>query len=222
MGKGNFEHTIIELMPEDLEYPKNLLNIKNRPKKLYAIGNIDLLNQKMVAVVGSRHATEYGQKCAIEIAKFLSDNEIVVVSGLAYGIDKYSHEGALLGKSHKTVAVVANSLEIDDLYPKENKDLYLKILDMGGCIVSEYPIGTKAQKEFFPARNRIISGLSEKLIVVEASLKSGTFITVDYALEQGKDVYAVPGGIYSYQSMGCNKLISEGANVILGVDDVLF
>jgi DNA processing protein len=143
-----------------------------------------------------------------------------VVSGLAKGIDSFSHMGALNGKSHKTIAVLGNGLLIEDLYPKENRKLFEKILQNNGCIVSEYSVGVKAEKNNFPARNRIISGISDKLVVVEASLNSGSFITVDFSLDQGKDVFVVPGNIYSMQSMGCNKLIQEGANICLKFSDL--
>ena len=202
-------------------YPEKLKNIKDRPAVIYIKGNTKLLSEEMIAMVGSRNASEYGKKVAISIARELSNNNIGIVSGLANGIDKYSHIGALLGKCKKTVAVLGNGIRDNKIYPKENIKLYEEILKNDGCVISEYSIDSNAERWHFPARNRIISGISDKIIVVEAGLNSGSFITVDFALEQGKDVYAVPGGIYSKQSAGCNKLIKEGAEPILSVKDVL-
>lgn len=139
-----------------------------------------------------------------------------------FGIDSCAHIGALKGNYKKTIAVLGNGLRIEDLYPKENYKLFEQILENNGCIISEYGIGKKAEKWHFPARNRIISALSQKVLVVEAALNSGSFITVDFALEQGKEVYAVPGGIYSEKSVGCNELIKEGAGVLLNISDIIF
>jgi len=202
-------------------YPEQLYTIYNPPKILYALGNVELLKTHMIAMVGTRIPTRYGSNCAITIAKELSNNGYTIVSGLAVGIDQFSHEGALLGKSKATIAVLGNSVDINDLYPKENEYLYKKILYENGLIISEYPLGIKAEKWHFPERNRIISGLAEKLIVVEASKHSGTSITVECALDQGKDVYAVPGNIDSVKSEGCNQLISQGAYIFTSISDVI-
>jgi len=210
---------IITLNYGDSNYPKQLYTLYDAPKRLYAIGNIDLLNKKIIAMVGTRNPTLYGIKSAMSIARDLSNKGFVVVSGLAKGIDCFSHEGALQGKS-STIAVLGNSLLLEDLYPKENKYLYKKILSENGLIISEYPLGTKAEKWHFPERNRIVAGLSQKVIVVEATLNSGTFSTVDYALDQGKDIYAVPGNIDSLKSEGCNSLIEQGANIFISVDKI--
>ncbi len=212
---------IITIKHGDTNYPKNLYNIFNPPKILYAIGNIKLLNSYSIAMVGTRSPTKYGIKTATTIAKQLSDNNITVISGLAVGIDQFSHEGALMGKSKKTIAVLGNSLELENLYPKENEYLYKKILYENGCIISEYPPNTKAEKWHFPERNRIISGLSNKILVVEAAKKSGTSITVEYALENGKDIFAVPGNIDCYKSEGCNQLIKDGAFIYTNINDLL-
>lgn len=139
-----------------------------------------------------------------------------------FGIDSCAHIGALKGKAKKTIAVLGNGLKIENLYPKENLKLFEQILENNGCIVSEYNLEEKAERWHFPARNRIISGLSKKVLVVEAALNSGSFITVDFALEQGKDVYAIPGGIYSEKSVGCNNLIKEGAGIVQNVSDLVF
>lgn len=202
-------------------YPINLKNIVNKPALLYIQGNINLIQNNCIAVIGSRNPSDYGKRVAKSISKDLSDLGITVVSGLAKGIDSCSHIGALEGESKKTIAVLGNGLKLENLYPKENLKLYEKILENDGAIVSEYCLNEKAEKYHFPERNRIISGISEKVLVVEAALNSGTFITVDFALEQGKDVYAIPGGIYAKQSLGCNKLIKEGAGVVLNTKDLL-
>ena len=144
-----------------------------------------------------------------------------IVSGLAVGIDKYAHLGALESKIGKTIAVLGTGVNKETLYPLENKRIYERILENEGTIISEYPIYTKPIPYHFPARNRIISGLSEKIIVVEATNKSGSLITVDFALEQGKEVWAVPGNINSINSEGTNKLIRDGANVFLNSKDLI-
>lgn len=145
-----------------------------------------------VAIVGARNCTDYGKKVAYNTALTLSNSNINVVSGLATGIDSFAHLGALKGKYGKTIAVLGNGLDFSDIYPKENLKLYEKILENNGTAISEYIAGTKATKYNFPQRNRIVSGISDKILVVEATEKSGTSITVSCALEQGKDVFAVP------------------------------
>ena len=205
----------------DNRYPQKLKVIKDYPLVLFYIGNLELSQQDIVGVVGTRLPTQYGKKTSMDIAFYLSNNHIIVISGMAYGIDTCAHIGAIKGKCQKTIAVLGNGLLDTDIYPKSNLQLLKSIVQNGGLVISEYPIYTKASKEFFPARNRIIAALSDKLIVVEAGMKSGSFITVDYALDYGKDVYAVPGGIYSEKSIGCNQLIKEGANMFCDFKDIL-
>ena len=187
-------------------YPKKLLKIPQPPVVLYVKG--ELKEEPAVAVVGSRRCSSYGRSVAFRLGKFLSENGITVISGLALGIDSAAHRGALSGGG-KTVAVLGSS--VDMVYPFENKPLAERIVDRDGAVISEFPLETKARKEFFPRRNRIVSGLSDCVVVVEAAEKSGTFITVNYALEQGKEVLAVPGSIDSPFSRGTNSLIKEGA-----------
>lgn len=151
----------------------------------------------------------------------MSDVNINIVSGLALGIDTFAHLGCLKGKFGKTIAVLGNGLAINDIYPIENIKLFEKIIEAGGTILSEYIVGTKATKYNFPQRNRIISGIANKILVVEASQKSGSIITADFALEQGKEVFAVPGSIYKQTSKGTNTLILEGANVFISTKDLL-
>lgn len=173
----------------DKEYPSDLRQIYSPPINIYTIGNKNVLNCINVAMVGCREYSNYGKQMAENIAYNLSKNKINIVSGLAKGIDSFSHFGAIYAKGI-TTAVLANGL--DTIYPKENIYLAKKILDSNGLIISEYPLGTKPDKLNFPARNRIISGISKGIIVVEAKKKSGTLITVDFALDQGREVFVVP------------------------------
>ena len=177
---------------EDI-YPEKLRNIDDFPVYIFVKGDEKILNNYSIGIVGSRKASIEGMQVARKFAKEIAEKDLNVVSGLAVGIDSAAHIGTLdsLG-SKKTIAVLGNGLLESDLYPRFNLNLFRKIIDCGGAIVSEYIIGTEANKYHFPARNRIISGLSDKLIVVEANKKSGSLITVDFALEQGKDIFALP------------------------------
>lgn len=208
MEKNNID--IISII--DKTYPQNLRNIYDPPISLYVKGNKNILNNKAIAIIGCRQASEYGRKAAKYFGYNLSKSGANIISGLAKGIDSYSHFGniyALLEKMNlqknnnslntdienlnnygKPIAVVGSGLDI--VYPKENENLEEKIVELGGAIISEYPLGTKVQKMHFPARNRIISGMSNGVLVIEAKEKSGTLITVDFALEQGRDVFVVP------------------------------
>lgn len=201
----------------DDKYPENLKNIYDPPITLFYKGNIDLLITKCISVVGSRNATKYGLDTSYQIGKDCAISNFTVVSGMARGIDTMAHKGAL-NKSGNTIAVVGCGL--DRVYPVENDYLFKEIASKG-LIVSEYVVGTKIQPGNFPARNRIISGISDDLIVVEATEKSGALITVDYALEQGKNVYVVPGNINSYKSKGTNELIKNGAFVYTSIKDIV-
>lgn len=187
----------------DKEYPQSLKEIYDYPVSLYIKGNKSILNNSNIAIIGCRNATEYGIKSAKYFSYNLTKEGFNIVSGMARGIDSYAHLGSICGKIDKkveseekskdignTIAVVGNGLDI--IYPKENIELAKYILNTGGAIISEYSLGTKPNKMNFPARNRIISGISSKIIVIEAKRKSGTLITVDFALEQGKEIFAVP------------------------------
>lgn len=202
----------------DEKYPKLLKKIENSPTSLYVIGNKDILNYFSIAIIGCRESTLYGEKVAQEFAFNLSNQNIVIVSGLAKGIDSFAHKGCLRAKN-KTIAVLGNGLDI--IYPKCNLDLAKEILRNNGTLISEYPLGTKVERKNFLERNRIISGLSNGILVVEAKEKSGTLSTVDFALEQGKDVFVVPGNIDSDNSVGTNQLIMQGANVVCKYKDIL-
>ena len=201
------------------EYPEQLKYIYDPPQKLYVLGNKEILTQKGVAIVGSRKATEYGKKVALQISKELSEKGINIISGLALGIDTYAHLGTLQenGKG-KTIAVLGSGL--DEIYPKQNIELAKQILKRGGCIITEYPTGTKPEKLNFPQRNRIISGLASGVVVVEATEKSGALITAEFALEQGREVFAVPGNIYSETAIGTNNLIKQGAKLVTSYEDI--
>lgn len=202
----------------DNDYPKLLKEIYNPPVKIFLLGNKDILNKISVSIVGSRECSTYGKRMSQKIAYELSKKNINIVSGLARGIDTNAHIGCLKANG-KTIAVLGSGF--DNLYPPENKKLANKIIELGGAIITEFPIGTKPLARNFPKRNRIISGLSKVIIVVEAMKKSGTFITVDYALEQERDVYAVPGNLNQMTSHGTNELIKQGAKPLTNIQDVL-
>ena len=196
---------------KDERYPGVLNNIENKPAFLYIRGSLENLYSDNVAIVGSRNASEYGKNVARKISKELADKNINIVSGLALGIDKYAHLGALDSRLGKTIAVLGTGVSDYEVYPFQNKKIFERILENDGTIISELRLGTKPEKYNFPLRNRIISGISKKVIVVEATQNSGSLITANYALDQGKDIYAVPGNITSKNSVGTNKLIEEGA-----------
>lgn len=174
---------------EDKNYPQILKEIYDPPVSLYIKGNKNILNYNSIAIIGCRQVSEYGKSASKYFSYNLAKKGFNIVSGLAKGVDSYSHIGSICACG-KTIAVVGNGLDV--IYPQENKVIAQKILETGGTIISEYPLGTRPSKTNFPARNRIISGLSKAVIVVEAKEKSGTLITVDFALEQGRDVYVVP------------------------------
>ena len=203
---------------QDEEYPEILRNIYDPPLLFYIRGNKEILNHDSIAIIGCRECSKYGKNIAQELAYNISKNRINIVSGLAKGIDAEAHRGCILSEG-KTIAVLGNGL--DTIYPQENIPLAKKILEKGGAIISEYPLGERPQKQNFPERNRIVSGMSKGVIVVEAKEKSGTLITVDFALEQGRDVFVVPGNINNDNSKGTNELIKQGAKIITNYKDVL-
>ena len=208
------ENNIKIININEREYPQALKEIYDPPISLYVKGNIEKLNNKNIGIVGC--STTYGKKSAEYFAYNLSKQNINIVSGLAKGIDSYAHLGSL--NTGNTIAVLGNGLDI--IYPKENLELANEIIKRGGTIISEYPCGTKPDKMKFPARNRIISGISSGIIVIEAKEKSGTLITVDFALEQGRDVFVVPGNINSINSVGTNDLIKQGARLVTTYEDI--
>lgn len=200
------------------EYPESLTQIYDPPVVLYVKGDADLNRERAIAVVGSRRCTWDGKKAAREFSKTMAENGVSIVSGLARGIDTCAHQGCLEGGG-RTIAVLGCGA--DQVYPPENRDLYQKILDSGGTILSEYLPGTPPLAGNFPARNRIISGLSQGVLLVEAAQRSGAMITVRYAADQGKEIFAVPGSVYAPQSASPNQLIQEGAGIALSGWDIL-
>ena len=208
----------VRIDKDSVEYPARLREIPDPPGQLYCTGNIELLNERSIAVVGARKNTVYGKNVALMIGRRLAESGLVVTSGLALGIDGYSHEGAL-EEGGKVIGVLGSG--IDHMTPQRNRGLMMKGLDNGGLVVSEYPPEEKSTRWSFPARNRIISGLSEALVVVEAGLNSGSLITAKYAVDQGRTVYAVPGNINSPTSIGCNLLIRDGAVPLVIIDDLI-
>lgn len=198
-------------------YPSLLKEIFDPPIGLYVKGTLPSEDIPKVSIIGSRKCSEYGVHMAYKLSKDLGKENFAIISGMAKGIDTMAHKGAIDGKG-KTIAVLGCGADI--CYPSENRALYENIIN-NGAIVSEYPPGTKPIPGFFPVRNRIISGLSSATIVIEAGKKSGTLITVDQALEQGRDVYAVPGNVNSKLSEGTNDLIKQGATLISTYKDVI-
>jgi len=204
----------------DAEYPANLLNITDPPLLLYVKGRIELLSRPALAVVGSRNATVQGIANAEKFSEVLSLSGWTIVSGLALGIDTAAHQGALRHADHggATIAVIGTGADI--VYPARNRALAHQIA-AAGCIVSEYPLGTPALSGNFPRRNRIISGLSRGVLVIEAAAESGSLITARMAAEQGRDVFAIPGSIHSPLAKGCHQLIKQGAKLVESAQDIL-
>lgn len=201
----------------DPEYPKSLLEIADPPPFLYAKGNLPLLNQPSIAVVGSRNASVQGEKNAEAFAAGLCDYGLCIVSGLALGIDGAAHRGALKVNG-ATIAVVGTGLDI--VYPAKHRDLAHQIAQHG-LIISEFDLGTPSKPQNFPKRNRIISGLSLGCLVVEANLQSGSQITARLATEQGREVFAIPGSIHSPLAKGCHQLIKQGAKLVDCLQDIV-
>ena len=203
----------------DKEYPRLLKKIKNPPKVLYLKGKI-LADEPCFAVVGTRMFSSYGKQVAIEITSGLCEAGLTVVSGLAPGIDTIAHQTALEERK-RTIAVLGTGLDEKSIYPKSNIGLAGKIVETGGCLISEYPIGTRGTRFTFPQRNRIISGLSLGVLVVEAKQRSGALITAEWARTQGRKIFAVPGNIYSLNSKGPHLLIKQGVKLVDSANDIL-
>ncbi len=207
-----------EISAEDGRFPEALHRVSPRPKSLWVSGQAECLKSpRAIAIVGARSCTAYGERIARSLACELARAGVTVVSGLAYGIDAAAHRGALEGRG-RTVAVLGCGIDID--YPAENLSLR-RDMEKDGAVVTEFAPGTPGAKWTFPLRNRIISGLSSGVVVIEATEKSGSLITAKHALDQGKEVFAVPGPIDSTKSGGTNRLIQDGAKLVLGVDDIL-
>ncbi len=202
---------------EDEKYPFSLKHIYDPPPLLYVLGSLRRKDEVAVAVVGSRHPTSYGQAAAERIAMGLSRRGVTVVSGLARGVDTAAHRGAIAGGG-RTIGVLGCGIDI--IYPPENRALYDSVASQG-AVISEFPLGTPPESDHFPIRNRVISGLSRGVAVVEATLRSGSLITARFALDQGRDVYAVPGNVDSARSEGTNRLIKDGAKLVTQAEDIL-
>ena len=204
------EERIRQISSKSAEYPQKLNNYPKMPEILFAKGNLPDAKKPTAAIVGARACSPYGRIQAFRYAKILSSAGVQIISGMAYGIDAEAHKGALEGGT-PTYAVLAGGVDI--CYPSGNRPLYDRILRENGGILSEQPPGMRARNYFFPARNRIISGLADLVLIVEAREKSGSLITAQWALDQGKIVYAVPGAVNEALSMGCHKLIYDGAGI---------
>ena len=204
------EERIRQISSKSAEYPQKLNNYPKMPEILFAKGNLPDAKKPTVAIVGARACSPYGRIQAFRYAKILSSAGVQIISGMAYGIDAEAHKGALEGGT-PTYAVLAGGVDI--CYPSGNRPLYARILRENGGILSEQPPGMRARNYFFPARNRIISGLADLVLIVEAREKSGSLITAQWALDQGKIVYAVPGPVNEVLSVGCHKLIYDGAGI---------
>ena len=206
------------MSPQDSKYLQIITTIAIPPKKLHFIGKIPDKRIPTVAIVGSRKPTAYGKEVTYQLAFDIAKRGVVIVSGLALGVDAIAHRAAL-DAGGKTLAVLANGVDI--IYPATNRDLAYDVLAHEGAIISEYEPGTEARDFQFLERNRIVSGLSDAIIVTEAAARSGTLSTAAHALEQGREVFVVPGNITSPLSAGCNNLIKQGAHPITCAEDVL-
>ena len=203
---------------DDDKYPYSLRDIKNPPQRLYYKGNIDLLNYDSIAIIGSRDITEYGKNIERKFVKDIALRDIVIVSGMAIGADRIAHEETL-SNGGKTIAVMGTGF--NHIYPVENVDIYNRILDENGLVITEYSDDTKFKSSNFPNRNRIISGLSKAILVIEAEYRSGTSITAKLGWEQGKRVYAIPGRLDNKNGVGVNRLIKDGAIMTICTEDIL-
>lgn len=205
----------------DRAYPEALKEIPQAPKKLFYRGNIEALKTfPKISVVGTRRCSDYGRQATESITKDLAKAGICIVSGLARGIDTSAHKSALKYNT-KTIAILGSSVSDKNIYPQSNLKLAHNIIEAGGLIMSEYETGTTSFPSHFPARNRIVAGLTQGVIVIEAPIKSGALITARLALDANRNVYAVPGSIFSYLNEGTHKLISQGAKSVHSAEDIL-
>ena len=208
------------LFSAEANYPLRLKQLIDRPPILFTIGQQDFLSRRSLAIVGTRHASVNGKNLARHFALGMAEHDYIVVSGLASGIDRAAHIGALNAPAGKGGTVAVLGTAVDEVYPKENEDVYLKIKEQG-CLISEFSFGTRLNARNFPRRNRIISGLSQGVLVIEAQEKSGSLITAREGLAQGREVMAVPGSPIDPRSTGPNSLIKDGAALITTLEDIL-
>lgn len=209
---------MIKINKEDKKYPSRLSKIKNPPKCIYCDGNIKLLEEPGIAIIGSRGCTNYGKRIATEFSKKLSKYGITIVSGMAKGIDSFAHKGAL-EVGGNTIAVLPSGL--NNIYPKENKKLFEQIIENNGLILTEYEENEKADSKKFLERNRIVSGLAIGILVIEGGYRSGTSVTAKLAKQQGKKVFCIPSSLENSKGITPNKLIKEGAFLVTEVEDII-
>ncbi len=210
------DYTIIK--ENDELFPKRLKEIKDYPKKIYAIGNLELLNKDSIAIVGARDCDNYGMEQAKRFSSYLAQKDICIVSGLAKGIDSIAHIHSM-DKMGKTIAVIASGF--NNIYPKENEKLFYSIIRNGGLIISEWEPDVGVNMQRFPRRNRIISGLSIGTLVVQSRYRSGSNITAHSAIKQRREVFCLPGNLGEPRSFGTNRLIKDGASIVLSPLDIL-
>jgi len=207
------------VLQEDEDYPNNLKEINVAPAFLYLEGGLEALSLPKVGIVGARKCTRYGRDATFQFAKQLSDRGVCVVSGGAMGIDTAAHQGALESQTTPTLVIMGTGLL--HRYPSRNTSLFEQVLEQGGALISEYPLTISPKPHLFPPRNRIISGLSMGILVSEASIKSGSLISASYAVQQNREVFALPGRLSDPQSEGCHQLLRQGATLVRHVDDIL-
>jgi len=206
------------ILRKEKEFPQKLRKIKEPVLGIFVLGKLDLSAPLTIAIVGTRKASKIGQKSAFDFSKNLAEIGVLIISGLAYGIDLSAHQGAIFVKK-KNVAVIGCGL---DLILKDPRKKFIEeILEVGGAIISEYSLGTPALKDHFPLRNRIIAGLSDGILIVEAPIDSGALITARYGLEYGKEIFVIPGSIYDRNYLGSLRLIQQGANLVIDIEDIL-
>ncbi|HBP00129.1 MAG: protecting protein DprA protein [Candidatus Uhrbacteria bacterium GW2011_GWF2_41_16] len=213
-------HNVTVVVFGDPFYPQNLTHLYDPPALLFLRGTLPPKDALCVALVGSRHPTEYGRRVVQTLAEYLAIHGTVIVSGMAYGIDALAHQ-AVSNVRGMTLAVLGSGLDANSIYPAGHRALAEKILETGGALLSEFPIGTPGLSHHFPLRNRIIAGLCQGTVVIEAAITSGSLITAKAALDIGRDVFAVPGSIYNPLSTGTNELIKTGAHVVTCPEDIL-
>lgn len=209
---------IRQITTKDAEYPSLLKEISSPPQRLWLLGAELKEDEKRLTVVGTRNPTPYGKRMVHKLVKEVAEAGVTIVSGLAIGIDSLAHQAALDGQG-KTIAILARGL--DKIYPASNRELAKNILKTGGTLITEYPFGTESFKQNFVARNRIQSGISEAVLIIECTQKSGTLITAQFAVDQNRNVMALPGNIDSRASDGTNNLIKQGASPVTCAEDIL-
>ncbi len=215
----NKEVIILEIITIDnKQYPKQLRTIKNPPKKLYIKGNIELLQTNIISIIGSRACSENGVRLTQQFSKDLVYQQITIASGMAVGIDTIAHKTTLQEKG-KTIAVLGNGF--NHIFPEENTKLYQEIIENGGLVITEYPPDEKAKSKNFLERNRIVSGLSLGILVVEAAHRSGTSVTAKFAKQQGRKIFALPHEVSDLHGVGTNRLIMQGAKIVTDVEDII-